>query len=481
MFDAVIVTDTSSYPSWDRGYGAHRIANHLRLNGFETLVIDFASAMSFDVWQEICSHAISEKTKLLGFSTTWWPYRNLLTGKPMEGLTNLKIKEEETIHNSIINDFANGNSKKWIDVVKGINPKVKVVLGGPKIDFYRDVPADNFVSGLGETQIIDLLTDNRRIWPTVINHDTEANSNTWCWNESKTLYTEYDFIKQGELLTLETSRGCRFKCKFCSYPLIGKKDMMSFMKSKETLYSEMMENYEKWNVTNYMIADDTLNDSTEKLEYLLDVTRRLPFQPKFRAYVRLDVIAVHRQQIGMLKELGLWFAWIGVDSFHPAASKIIGKGMDAGRRKETLVEIRNIFGNSLELFASYIVGLPEEDSQSIKDAADWFASPDSPVDQADFISLRITPPYILPNLNKSEIDRNYKDYGYEITDPQKPLSWSKSDNTDIPDFQTANFLAASINQRFLTRPKFRELDLPEVVKIQDPLTEYFLPLIKKLK
>ena len=76
-FDVILVTDTANIeePKWTRGYGAHRLASHLRIHGYTVLVIDFCSAMTFDHWKDICQYAIGDNTQLVGFSTTWWPYR----------------------------------------------------------------------------------------------------------------------------------------------------------------------------------------------------------------------------------------------------------------------------------------------------------------------------------------------------------------------------------------------------------------------
>lgn len=481
-FDIILVTDTAQYPIWTRGYGAHRIATHLRNFGYKVLVIDFASALTFDTWKTICQYAVTESTKMLGFSTTWWPYRDKENDRPVTELKKFKIKPEVLEkNNDFIKDFTSGNSIPWINIAKEKSPDIKIVVGGPKIDFYRDIPADYFISGLGETQIIDVLTDRKRIWSKVINHDTEAKGNGWTWNDSKTSYTDLDFIKPGEFLTLETSRGCRFKCAFCSYPLIGKKDMMSFMKSKDTLYSELMENYERWGSTDYQIADDTFNDSTEKLEYLLDVFRKLPFKLRLRGYVRIDVIAVHPQQMQMLKELGMTYAWIGIDSFHPEAAKIIGKGMDADKRKNALIELRKCWGDDPEIVTSYIVGLPKEHSKDVIESYNWLSAEDSPVDHAEFIPLRLLPPGPLPNVNRSTIDLNYKKFGYDIPNIAKFWEWTKKDDTDILNFNTANELADKLNSDFLTRLKNRKPNLIQFTRIQDPKVEYFDQLIYKLK
>ena len=75
-FDVIFITDTSSSDiGWQRGYGAHRLANHLRLYNYKCLVIDFSSAMDLKTWHQICELAITDKTKILAISTTWLPFK----------------------------------------------------------------------------------------------------------------------------------------------------------------------------------------------------------------------------------------------------------------------------------------------------------------------------------------------------------------------------------------------------------------------
>jgi radical SAM superfamily enzyme YgiQ (UPF0313 family) len=421
---------------------------------------------------------------MIGFSTTWWPYRkpgsksqSLITELRKFGIVD---SEQHYSKDGFVYDVATGNVDKWINEAKAINPKIKIVVGGPKIDFYRDIPADHFIVGIGESEILDLLTDKKRLWPTFIDHDTNGFNKNWDWQNSYTDYTDYALIKNKELLTLETSRGCRFKCSFCSYPLIGQKNTLDLMKSKETLYTELKNNYDRWGTVDYWITDDTFNDSTEKLKYLLDVTRKLEFRLRLRAYVRLDIAVVHPEQIDILHELGLAVTWIGVDSFHPIASKAIGKGMGSDRRKNTLIKMREVWGDDVRIEAGYIVGLPGEGSEHAEEAANWFASPDSPVDQAHFNPLRIIPTGILPYMNRSEIDKDYKKFGYDIPNLNTFWYWTKNDDTDIKDFDDANKLADRLNLITANKPTHRN-NTDYTGSITDPITEYFLPLVELLQ
>jgi len=487
-FDAIIVTDSATFPTFSRGYGAHRIASHLRKHGYSVLVIDFASELKFDIWKQICDLSIGENTKFVGFSTTWWPYRT-----PFKKTNNIKscniewATETGTIPNikkdSLVYHAIDGTVQLWIDIVKEKNKKVKILLGGPKIEFYRDFPADFFINGLGENQIIDFLTQPKRIWPKIIQHDINSNSKDWGWNTSTTFYSKYDLIKSNEILNLEIARGCKFKCSFCSFPLIGQKDVAAYLKTEETIYKELMTNYEMFGVTKYFIADDTFNDSIEKLQMVARIKNKLPFDLKTKAYIRADIIATQPQQIPLLLEGGLASCYIGIESFHPKAGKFAGKGMDPSRRKQALYNMQEHWGNNVSINGGYIVGFPGEDEKFIREQADWFAQPDCPVNYGvSFLGLVINPWTPESTIYPSEIDKDPAKFGYFIPNKDKPMHWVKNDGTDITTYLKAHELATELNNKVWTLrgPRKDNVDY-KLGTIKDPLNEYFFPLINLLK
>ncbi len=482
-FNVILVTDTSEYPAWFRGTGAHRLANHLRSNGYSCLVIDFSSALDFEDWTDICNSAIGPDTKMIGFSTTWWPYRSTVTKETVVNLNDFGKSSSEKNYDylkvGLTEAAVQGKLNHWIDVAKAINPKIKIVVGGPKIDFYRDIPADHFIVGFGETQVFDLISDTRRLWPKYIEHD--KNAENFDFRCSQTLYTDLDFINSKDILTIEFTRGCKFKCAFCSYPLIGRKNVVEeSLKHPDVIYAEFIENYNRWGTTKYWVADDTFNDSTEKLEIILSVIERLPFKPEFRAYTRLDVMQSNFKQVELLRDIGLVNTWIGVDSIHPVASKVIGKGMSAERKKDLIYKIGETWQGKVNIKVGYIVGLPGEDSNFVRETVDWFLEKDNPVNQLNLNPLRILPQLpALSHTSRSEIDLNYQKYGYDIPDLTKFWEWTKDDGTDIEKFNDAADLCFELTEKIKKRPSMPETF--NLTGITDPKTEYFKPLIEKLK
>lgn len=487
-FDVVLVTDTGTFPTFSRGYGSHRLASHLRQNGYTVLVVDFSSLLTFSLWEEICEYSIGDNTKLVGFSTTWWPYRTPFKKDEHSRLSNIDWGAETGNNpnfnkDSLTYSVVVGEAGKWVDLVKSKNRKTKIIVGGPKIDFYLDFPADHFINGLGENQVLDLLTESRRIWPRVIQHDINSNARNWGWNHSTTIYTELDQIQKNEILTLEISRGCKFKCNFCSFPLIGQKEIASYLKTEDTIYNELLKNYESWGTTKYFIADDTFNDSIEKLEMMVRIKNKLPFDFKFKAYIRADVIATQPKQIELLKDSGLASCYIGIESFHPEASKFAGKGMDPSRRKQSLYDMNAHWGDSVSINVGYIVGLPGEDEKFLREEAEWFSQKDCPANYGvSFLGLQINPVQPGKYQYPSEIDKNPESFGYTIPDMSKPNHWIKNDGTDITTYKRAAELADELNE-YVWNKHGKRIDNIDYKKgtVNDPLIEYFSPLIKMLK
>jgi hypothetical protein len=490
-YDAIFVTDTPHYPDWVRGYAAHRLATHLRQQGYKCLVVDFGSALTLETWREICELSIGPSTKFVGFSCTWWPYRNPNDKNKVNLKANLRDNVSSEYLNAEVDEEAKvftesavaGTAHIWTNEVKKVNPKTKILLGGAKLDWYQDFPADHFVSGIAETEILDYLNQPRRIWPKLINHDTNANGWDWGWHNSFTSYTELDQIRSDETLTLETTRGCRFKCIYCQFPLVGQKKVADYIKTKDTLYKELMENYERWGVTDYWIADDTFNDTNEKVEHVLDVVRRLPFQPRFRAYLRLDVLAMNPEQIPLLFEIGVRSCFFGIETFHPEAAKIIGKGMSEEKRKNALYEAKAQWGDRVSINAGYIIGLPKEGYEHAKKQLEWFLEYDCPVHKVYYFPLMINPEGSYPNHPMSELDKNYQKYGYTIPDLKNHHYWYKDDGTDIPSFARAFEIIKEFNDQMDVKktPVQEQIEYGKGNSIKDTEKEYFRPMITTLR
>jgi hypothetical protein len=518
MFDVILFADTVQFDVKTRGYGVHRLASHIRSNGYSCLVIDFSSLVDWQTYTEILDHAVGENTLAVGFSTTWMPYKfpdvGVRTRNPGEGGECLDAERLQT--ENLIGSFSKDQYDPWINYIKKINPKTKTFIGGAKIDFYLNAPVDHVIVGIGETETIDLLNSisgkNRRLFNKIIDHDRKAHNNIWDFRSSTTSYTDYDFIQPQETLNLEISRGCKFKCAYCSYPLIGQKTS-DYLKHPDVIRRELIENYERWGTTKYFIVDDTFNDSTEKMQMFADISQSLPFELKFWCYLRADILAAHPEQIQLLKDAGIAETYFGIETFNPKTAKFIGKGMASDKIIETMYKCKDIWGPRSYIAAGIIVGLPYESQDTIYAAAEFFKRADCPIDLANMFPLSIIGNHdLVKYMYMSEIDRNYSKYGYYFPNPdQNYFSWHKDDDTDISSYDQAQAIANTINatlvprecrgdfyissyndHRLHDREKLLDLSEQEMKKLKESIdfsqlfndtvrNDYFIPLLRKLR
>ena len=80
----------------------------------------------------------------------------------------------------------------------------------------------------------------------------------------RTHWWREDFnVLPGESLPIEMARGCIFKCKFCNYPLIGKRKG-TYIRDMNEIRDELIETWETKQVDTFYITDDTFNDDNDK-------------------------------------------------------------------------------------------------------------------------------------------------------------------------------------------------------------------------
>ncbi len=380
-----------------RTMGAYKIADMMRTDGWTVEVIDWVSR-----WD-------NEEIKMFIDSL---PYEISLIG-----ISNLWMQDDMIIDK--------------IKFLKQNYPKAKILMGGPK-PYQRDFGADAMVFGYSEyalKPVLDWFFANGDVpkgkyptWaPNSLLVDANHDYKGLAIEKFNVKYHPNDFIKSHEALTLEMSRGCRFKCKYCNYAFLGVKDDHS--RTEEDLYIEMMENYTKWGTTNYIISDDTFNDRDSKIERLARVVERLPFEPNFSCFIRLDLVISKPHQIDLLCRARCWAHFYGIETLHPLAAKAIGKGMHPDKIKAGLLWIKEEFMKRLGVYrgtTGMIAGLPYEPVESWHEGLQWMREN---WDSFFYWGLHISTDQ--DNTTQSDFSVDAKKYGYRLTENKEILDWAK--------------------------------------------------------
>jgi len=336
---------------WQRGMGAHRIASFLRLQDWDVEVIDYVIFWELEQLKELVKSRVNSSTVFFGFST----FFNVWSGT--------------------MNEFT-----KWL---KEEYPHIPIVIGGQSVLLTDAENIDYWVDSYGENAIIALTRK-------LIGTDTSPITYDENYSDKKVIrgltaypsaplssyYIEFekrDFMRSTEMPTIEISRGCKFACEYCNFPILGVKGDQS--SSQDSFRRQIEHAYDNWGIKNWMIADETFNDRTDKIRKFADVVEKLSFKPWFSAFIRGDLLVSQRNQWDELIRMQVLGHSMGIETFNQESGKIIGKGMDPDRIKEGLIE----FEKYTDIHAprryraniNLICGLPKETESSWNDTIDW--------------------------------------------------------------------------------------------------------------
>jgi hypothetical protein len=402
---ALIFTDMAGYFGWGRAAGAYRIASEFRVRGEEVKVIDCFCSYTLDQIKQIILDNRTSKTEWIGFSTTF--LINLEKNYVLDydnNFINHRVKTAE------FKDDATATSLSQVDqwdLFAWLKAKgLRVVLGG-----YRVNGEAEFATGSDDPNVTSM-------WGLA---ETQFFGDDFNFTNSQIHFTEDDYINENEDLPIEIARGCIFKCKFCFFPLNGKK-LWEFVKSPEVIREEMMRNYINHGTTGYMVSDDTYNDSPEKIHELLKMYRTLPFDNKFSTYARLDLMIAKPETQEMLYESGMRSVFFGIETLKHSAGKIVGKGMDPEKVKKGLLEFRKKYPDVL-VYVSMIGGLPTENLEEMEESFQFLTK------EAKVHNVTWSPLFINSG---SDMSMHSEKYGYNKSGNDK-RTWTRADGLSSID------------------------------------------------
>lgn len=372
-------------PTIKRAAGAYRLASFLRQHDWDIEVLDYFPAWEQDELEEFFESRVTSKTKFIGFSVVF----------PATPESHIKYTT-----------FISWFRKKYPDVL--------IIAGAKNLYPLMHLDADYFATGYGEYALLEILSGNPK-YQTITEYgksikwvNADITYPAFPFKDLSVMYERRDFLEPTEFLTLELSRGCKFKCKFCSYNAIGLRG--DYTRDMPSLYDELKRNYESWGISNYSCADETINDTTDKLRAVAEQTNKLNFDLNLSGYVRGDLFASRPQDWEYMQEMGLWAHYYGIESFNAESSKSIGKGMNPDKLKDGLKEGKKHFLKTGKYRSSYsmIIGLPGETEETFDDGINWINKemPDSDIIMFPLMIAGNTDTNLKNNF--SEIDLTWK-------------------------------------------------------------------------
>lgn len=387
----IILTGFNSLSSGSAQYkrtgGAHRIATYLRDRNWDIEVVDFIMGWSLEQLKEFSRSRITNNTNFIGFGSTF------------------------PIWSTTLEEYFN-----WI---RETYPDIVIIAGGQVSNIYM-IDADWYIDGFGERAIESLLkhivSNGELKWHYGVNNRKVIKGNidypSFPMQDLHIRYEDRDFILEKETLVTELGRGCIFNCAFCNFPILGVKEDHS--RNAENLKLELQDNYDRFGVTKYVIADETVNDYSEKLNKFAKVIKELNFHPRMFGFARADLFVSRKHDWDTMLEMGFTGHHYGIESTNYETLKFIGKGMHPDKLLPGLLDARKYFKKNAiyKGQVSLIAGLPHETRDSLNKTLSWFE------ENWKTENVMLFPMYIPKNNgtdNISKLTKDWTKYGYRET------------------------------------------------------------------
>ncbi|RLA02164.1 MAG: B12-binding domain-containing radical SAM protein [Gammaproteobacteria bacterium] len=290
---------------------------------------------------------LQQKTKIIEFTIQELPIN----------IVEQLLTEQPTIIGFSVYIWNVSEIRKTVALLKQVAPNVIIILGGPEVSHYPDVPdvvelADYVISGPGEVSVNELcqqLLAGERPDQKFIEGKTSPLEQL---NLPYDYYSDEDI--RNRLIYMEASRGCPFKCEFCLSAL--DKTVSPF--PLEPFFNAMDKLLQR-GVRNFKFIDRTFNlkisTSIAILEFFLErMTDDL--------YLHFEVVPDNlpdrlKKVLQQFPVNSLQFE-IGVQTFDSEIQNLISRKQNNNKTKQNLIWLRNHTG--AHLHTDLIFGLPSD-------------------------------------------------------------------------------------------------------------------------
>ncbi len=233
---------------------------------------------------------------------------------------------------------------------------------------------------------------------------------------------KYYAWKQG-IIPMFTSRGCPFRCVFCSIHLtMGRKYRVHSAK-------RVVEDLVYWNgrgMKKFDLNDDEFTFFPERVEKICDLIVEKGLNIELRLFNGIRVADVTPTLLEKMKRAGFTAITYAIESGSPKVLKNIKKGITIELAKKAIQMTKEV---GIETTVNFIIGHPGE---TYKDALMTLELMKSvPGDKINFNNVVVYP--------QTELYGWVKENGRFIIDPEEFLNLSHQGKHDVPFFETDEF------------------------------------------
>ena len=160
---------------------------------------------------------------------------------------------------------------------------------------------------------------------------------------------------------LQTSRGCPYRCLFCS-PTLRQSHGHTFRgQSARRVYHDMARLHRDFGVTAVYMVDDLFTYDRRRVVELCELLRRRPLPVQWVLQTRVDCL--DRELVAGLNPAGCRGLKLGIESGSDRVLRVLRKGITVDQALRTAAEVKRA---GLSLNACFILGTPGETEEEME-------------------------------------------------------------------------------------------------------------------
>lgn len=285
--------------------------------------------------------------------------------------------------------------KEFVMLAKQNKIDAKIICGGPHISALGElalkyIDVDYGVLGEGENSIVDFVKylDGKINNPLEVEGLLFKNGDKFIYSKTKygflkdindVAHPDWDLLqpqkyfdfKEGASVPLKgkratdiiTSRGCPYKCTFCSSGVTSKR-IIRYRKA-ENIISELKFLTEKYSVDEIFFSDDNLTMDLRRAEELFDLMIQSNLKIHWRAPNGIRIDRLNPSLVKKMAKSGGYYVGVGIESGNRNVLKRIKKQLDLGLIPDRIKLLRK---NGFYVSGFFMCGMLGETLDEINDS-----------------------------------------------------------------------------------------------------------------
>lgn len=295
-------------------------------------------------------------------------YSSCLTYEAIEDLP------EADIYGITVTSLELPQANRFAHLIKEKFWKSKIILGGPgtlSSEFVDWNVISSICKGDGENAILDIINDFPNLkkiyigkpikdlddipFPARSAMKDKLGGNIFAYNKN---------YKQGGSTVIISSRGCPFRCSFCSAPLLREINKGMRYRSPENIREEIRHVQEVYNIHQFRFSDDMF---TAKKDRAIKIARELaPLDMAWRISCRVKPF--DEELAKALYDAGCKEMSFGIESFDQGVLNVLKKGTTPEDNAKALEICAKIGIKTRVLF---MIRTPGQTNQTVKKNIEW--------------------------------------------------------------------------------------------------------------